>query len=227
MAKKMDSETFGVTITGVTPLLMRRDDVQWREDMDRWLKVPENKKASKAGDDRFPAYRWLGSCYQDGAVLGIPSDNLMTLLREGAAKVASGGKNGETFKRMSQSCLVIDQIQWPLIGGKGAIKWPKLYALIEESDFSAHCEAAQAAGFELWAKPAKVGTSKHVRVRPRFNEWSASGTITSLDPRLTMETVTDILRIGGQFCGLGDWRPSSPRSPGQFGRFVAEVTRAR
>lgn len=224
----MESKTYDVTLTGAAPLLMHRDDVEWREQMDAWLKVPENKKSSKAGDDRFPAYRWIGGCYHDGKVLAIPSDNLMTLLREGASKVASGGKNGETFKRLSQACLIVDQIGWPVMVASGKpVPWPKIEKLMAESDFHAHVDAVRALGFNLFVKPAKVGQSKHVRVRARFDAWSCSGTITSLDPRLDLETIRSILRVAGQFCGLCDWRPSAPKSPGRFGLFTAEVSNAR
>lgn len=224
----MKTRTFNVTLNGKSPLLMHRDDVEWREQMDAWLKVPENKKASKAGDDRFPPYRWIGGCYHDGKQLAIPSDNLMTLLREGASKVASGGKNGETFKRLSQACLIVDQIAWPvIIGADKVVWWADIEALMAETDFHTHCERAKALGFSLFVKPARVGQSKHVRVRARFDAWTCSGTITSLDDRLDMEALKSILRVGGQFCGLCDWRPSAPKSPGRFGLFEAEVTHAR
>ena len=37
--------------------------------------------------------------------------------------------------------------------------------------------AAAEHGFMLYVKGAKIGQSKHVRVRPRFDRWSATGTI--------------------------------------------------
>jgi hypothetical protein len=228
MAKKQAGmSTYKVTLTGTTPLLLHQDSIDWSEKMTQWLAIPENKKASKAGDDRMPVYRWMGCCYTDGRVLGMPSDNLMTMLREGAAKVASGGKNGETFKRLSQSCLVVDQIQWPLIGAKGQVSWLEVQKLMELDAFADHCEAVKALGFVLWAKRAKVGQSKHVRVRPRFDSWTCSGTITAFDPRFDLATMESILRMGGQYCGLGDWRPSAPKSPGQFGRFEAHLEAVR
>jgi hypothetical protein len=73
-------------------------------------------------------------------------------------------------------------------------------------------------------KRARVGTSKHVRVRPRFSNWSASGTLTVVDPSITQEMLQHILTFAGCFCGVGDWRPSSP-TPGQFGRFTATITK--
>ena len=101
------------------------------------------------------------------------------------------------------------------------MRWPALAALREESDYAAHEAAAVAQGFELFAKAAKVGQSKHVRVRPRFNAWSCSGTITVFDETITAEVLSQILEQAGIYCGLGDWRPSSPSKPGPWGRFRA------
>uniref|UniRef100_UPI003B987325 hypothetical protein n=1 Tax=Klebsiella pneumoniae TaxID=573 RepID=UPI003B987325 len=74
-------------------------------------------------------------------------------------------------------------------------------------------------------KRAKVGTSKHIRVRPMFEKWAVITTLMVVDPKeygITQEVLQKILNKAGSLCGLGDWRPSS-RTPGQFGRFKATV----
>lgn len=219
-------ERYNVTLTGESPLLMHADDLKWRGELERWLANPENKRASKAGDDRTPAWKWIGYCYHDGKHLGIPSDNLMTTLREGGAKVPTGKKGG-TFKRQSQSGLVVNELLWPLVTTSGPVPWADVAALASESDYAQHEAAAQRLGFELFAKAAKVGMSKHVRVRPRFNTWQASGSITVFDDTITANILAVILEMAGTYCGLGDWRPSSPGKPGPWGRFRAEVQVAR
>jgi hypothetical protein len=218
--------TYGVTLIGETPLLLHQDSIEWREQMDLWIKDPQNKKASKAGDDRFPAHRWIGCCYYDGQHVGIASDNLMTMLREGGAKVPTG-KKGQTFKRQSQSGLVVNEILWPLVTSNGPVPWAPIAAMATDSDFANHKQAVQALGFELFVKGAKIGASKHIRVRPRFDTWSAAGTITVLDETITQGILQQILEQAGMFCGLGDWRPSSPSKPGSWGRFRAEVKRLK
>jgi hypothetical protein len=148
----------------------------------------------------------------------------MTALREGGAKVASGGKNGETFKRISQSGMLVDQILWPLTGTMGThVQYQPIGALLAETVFAAHAAAVKPMGFALFVKPVKVGMSKHVRVRARFDRWTASGTITVLDERITLTVLERILSCAGALCGVCDWRPSSPRSPGPFGKFTAAV----
>ena len=102
-----------------------------------------------------------------------------------------------------------------------------LNALIGNTEFTDHLDAAEAHGFELLVKRAKVGTSKHVRVRPMFREWALTGSFTVIDEELsglTKPVLETILAQCGSLCGLGDWRPSSPKS-GTFGRFSAVIER--
>jgi hypothetical protein len=202
---------------------MHHDNLAWSEVMNKWRLDPANKKISVAGDDRTPAWRWIGNLYLEGGRIVIPSDNLMTVLREGGKKVSTG-KGQETFGRYTQSGVIIDQSSWPvLIDGK-EIPYTPIKALIGVSDFERHLQDVEKMGFELLVKRAKIGAAKHVRVRPRFDRWVVQGTLTVLlDDIISMEVIENILQIGGAYCGLGDWRPSSPKSPGSFGKFTVKV----
>lgn len=215
-------QSYKVTLTGETPMLMHADDLKWRSELERWLKVPENKKKSKAGDDRTPAWKWIGCCYHNGKLVGVPSDNLMTTIREGASKVSTG-KKGATFKRQSQSGIVVNELLWPLLAPKGTISWVEISELVKQEDFSLHEAKATELGFELFSKPVRVGQSKHIRVRPRFDSWSTSGTITVFDDTISEEILVSIFEQAGMYCGLCDWRPSSPSKPGPYGRFTTEI----
>lgn len=219
------TDTYQVRLTGASPLLLHADDLAWRGQLERWTSNPENKRTSKAGDDRTPAWRWLGYCYHDAKHVGIAADNLMTTLREGGAKVPVPGKKNLTYKRQSQSGLVVNELLWPIEAAKGVVPWPALKALIEQPDYEKHEEAAYAHGFELFAKSAKVGMSKHIRVRPRFNTWAVSGSVTVFDESITESVLQNILDMAGMYCGLGDWRPSAPSKPGPWGRFTAIITK--
>jgi hypothetical protein len=218
----MSARQYSVSITGETPLLMRCDNVQWAEVMQKWAKDPANKNASVAGDDRTPAYRWVGCCYFDMGMLCLPADNLMTVLREGGAKMPTG-KKGATFKRQTQSGIVVDQSSWVLKTSKGAIKKEQIEMLIDEKDFEKHLEAVESLGFTLFVKRAKIGKNKHIRVRPRFDTWSAKGSVTVFDDEITTEVLENIFKHSGVYSGIGDWRPSSPYAPGSFGKFTSVV----
>lgn len=215
---------YKIELKGLSPLLMHAYNLSWAALLEKWQRVPANKKISVAGDDRSPAWRWIGYCYHDGGTLSIPSDNLMTCLRGGGVAVPTG-KRGGTFKAATQSGILVDQIAWPVMVRGKTVAWGDIEALVSEDDFEKHEARARELGFELFVKPGKVGQSKHIRVRPRFDEWAATGTVTIIDDQITEQVLCDILDHAGAFCGLLDWRPDrSLKSPGPFGRFAATVT---
>lgn len=222
---QVQTKRYGIRLVGVSPLIMHKDNFQFTELINKWRSDPENKKISTAGDDRSPAWTWIGYLYSDQGVIGISSDNIMTMLREAGAKLYTG-KGKETFKRQTQYGLVVDQMQLPLLINGKEISTDWVDKLVGEKDFSKHEKAVEEHGFELFAKRAVVGHAKHVRVRPRFQQWEATGTVTVFDEEesgLTQEVLTKILTIGGLRCGLCDWRPSSG-SAGSYGKFEVEVS---
>lgn len=217
---------YNVEMTGLTPLLMHHDNVGFAEKVKAWQKDPANKGNSVAGDDRSPAWTWIGYAYHDGKTLGMPSDNLMTMLREGGAKVVKKGK--ETYKKHTQSGIMLDQQQFELLINSSSVPVSAIEPLIGNNTFTDHLDTAERLGFELLVKRAVVGRSKHVRVRPMFREWKLVGSFTVLDEErsgLTKEILQSVFDYAGALCGLGDWRPSSGAS-GTFGRFETKLTRS-
>jgi hypothetical protein len=216
-----------VKLIGETPLLMHWDNLEFGGLISQWQADPANAKSSVKGDDRSPAWRWLGALYHEAGKVVLPADNLMTVLREGGSKVPTG-KKGASFKRQTQSGLLINESAWVVTVNGRDINAAALFKKLQtEPDFDAHQQAAVAFGFSLFVKRARLdGGAKHVRVRPRFDTWEVAGSISVLDSTITGETLETILKYAGVQCGVGDWRPSSPKSPGPFGRFRAEVYRA-
>lgn len=222
----MNHVTYNVTFTGTHPLLMHAINIDWSDFMMKWQKDPAHKKNSVAGDDRSPAWRWLGCLYVDSGKLVIPADNLMTVLREGGKRCPTGKGQG-TFKAITQSGLLVNELAWPIVVDGHTIDSEPIMALKKEDDFEKHKQACLDAGFSLFLKRCPVGMSKHIRVRPRFDAWSISGTITVLDSMITDDVFSNIVNSAGTYAGIGDWRPSSPRSPGSFGTFIPTITRVR
>lgn len=221
-------ERYQVTISGKTPLLMHHDDIEWADTMEEWKSNPANKKGSKAGDDRSPAWRWIGALYHDGERLCLPSDNIMRAIMEGGAMVpVPGGKNGKTFKSQTQSGIASASPYWPVSRDDGeTIAVAPIHVLMAEEAFAAHKSAVQDMGFALFVKRAKVGTSKHIRVRPRLDSWRVSGELVVLDKQISEAVLADILAYAGQYKGLGDWRPGG-KTPGPYGMFSAEIKRIK
>ena len=217
-------DQYQITLKGLTPLLMHNDNLAFSETVMAWRKAPENKEYSVSGDDRTPPWTWVGYLYHDGQTIGVHSDNLMTMLREGGAKVLTG-KGKETYKKHTQSGLMIDQQQWHLYTGGDTISIDEIKALIGNTEFHQHLTVAEKMGFELLVKRAKIGRAKHIRVRPLFREWELRGSLTVIDKDLsgiTREILQIVLNQAGAVCGLCDWRPSSPNS-GTFGKFVPVI----
>jgi hypothetical protein len=216
-------QNYNVVLTGVNPLLMHADNRLYSEKIREWCKAPENRAQSVAGDDRSPAWTWIGYVYHDGKVAGVDSDNLMTMLREGGAKTPTG-KRGGSYKKETQSGILISAKQWNLSVDGRPIPVEAILELIGVSDFNKHMAVAEKLGFTLFVKPAKIGQAKHVRVRPWFENWSLTGRLIVVDEEvsgITKRVLESVLKTAGALCGIGDWRPSSPRSSGRFGTFVA------
>lgn len=214
---------YELTLTGINPLLMHNDNLGAMEKIEAWRKDPANKTLSVSGDDRSPAWTWLAYLYHDGEHIGMPSDNLMTMLREAGSAVPKQGK--KTYKQDTQSGLFLDQQQMTLLIDGAPVKVADLKHLNGVTNFVEHIEAAEALGFELMVKRAKIGSAKHVRVRPLFRRWELVGSLTVIDEEtsgITRAVLETILRVGGSTKGLGDWRPSSPKS-GTFGTFSYRV----
>jgi hypothetical protein len=216
--------TYDITLTGKTPLLMHHDDIEWADFMDQWKNDPNNKKTSKAGDDRTPAWRWLGCCYHDDEVLTVPQANIMRSLMEGGAMVpVPGGRSGKTYKSQTQSGMMSATPYWDLLIGGATVAWADIKALKDEDSFATQREMVRALGFDLMVKRAKIGSSKHIRVRPEFPAgWQLSGQLAVWDEQITDQALGQILEYAGQYKGLCDWRPGG-RTPGPYGTFEAEI----
>lgn len=218
-------KTVRVLITGTMPLLMHADNIDWADRMEEWKNDPKNKAMSKAGDDRTPPWRWIGCLNTDDpktGVVTIPSEYIMRSIMGGAAEVPTG-KGKKTFKAQSQSGLLCSEFHWPLLVDGKTISMKDINEFLPLETFKEHRMLAESLGFSLFVKRAKIGASKHVRVRPRFDRWAISGEIVIVDSQITKEILTSILDIAGRLKGLGDWRPGAP-TPGAFGMFSAVVT---
>jgi hypothetical protein len=197
---------------------MHADNIEAAERVVAWRQ--ENNKKSVKGDDRSPAWTWIAGVYIVDGHVSLPSDNIMTMLREGGSMVVV--KGSKTFKSQTQSGILTTALGWPIevVGNK--IAECDVMALWGNEDFEEHVAAVRKLGFDLLVKRAKIVAAKHIRVRALFIPWSCTGELLVLDDQITTTVLQDILAQAGQFKGLCDWRPSS-RTPGQFGTFEAAV----
>lgn len=214
------SGKFAFTLEGMTAFLMHHDDVAASDRLKSWRSDPKNKGVSVPGDDRSPAWTWQTYLYHDGEYVTIPSSNIMVCLRQAGAQMIL--KKQKTFKEVSQSGMFIEQEFCEFRCGDRLEQVPiATIAAMADKTYDEQAAAAQRLGFRLWAKRAKIGTSKNVRVRPRFERWQVRGSVQVVAPELTLDILRQLFDIAGRV-GLGDWRPGC-KTPGSFGMFRATV----
>lgn len=208
-------------LIGVSSLLVHADNVLAADDLMRWRKDPANKSVSTPGDDRSPAWTWMTYLYSDNDHLCMLADAIMVSLRFAGAKMIM--KKQETFRAATQSGILIDQEHLPILTPTSPISVADITKL-KNLPFDEQSAAVEKLGFRLDVRRAVVGTSKHVRVRPRFDQWALKGTLEVNEPAITPEVLSQLFEIAGQRSGIGDWRPSAKKS-GPFGRFATGLRR--
>lgn len=216
-----EDRLYAFTLTGFRPMLMHANDVMAQDETRVWQKDSKNRSVSVAGDDRSPAWTWQTYLYHDGEHVAMPQDNIMVALRTAGTKIKLKGMT--TFKEMTQSNLFIRETHCEFLVGGGRIPMKDLTSF-RDAPFSDHVKLVRDMGFALNVKRASVNGKGHVRVRPEFSDWAVRGTIEASDPALTDDVLSELFTLAGKYAGLGDWRPSSPRRPGPYGTFHAEVT---
>ena len=210
----------GFTIEGTMPLLMHWDNIEGGDELKAWRQAPENKNVSVAGDDRSPAWSWHIYCYNDGQHITMPQDNVMGALMYGGAQLIL--KKNKTFKELSQSGILIESEHLKFYFGDNQRLSVGELEFMRHDTFAAQAEKCKDLGFRLFVKRAKVGQSKHVRVRPRFDIWRVEGSLHVLAKEITFDVLTTMFEYAGRG-GLCDWRPSSKKGPGPYGQFTSKL----
>ncbi|MFH1603653.1 MAG: hypothetical protein ABIH03_07080 [Pseudomonadota bacterium] len=217
----MYEQRYRFTMAGISPLIMHWDNIEWADALGelREQMRKSDKKKSVAGDDRSPPETWKGSLYNDGTRVAVPTDNLRSMLTKAASKIIL--KKNETYKKLLSAAVVFDDLFCEFTFNGQQLLVAKIDAIA--GTFSEHLAAVRQLGFELLVKRARIGNSKHVRVRPMFTDWAVAGELTVVDQQITTDVLREIWLIAGLRIGLCDWRPDSPQSPGPYGKSRVSV----
>ncbi len=188
-----------LNLTGTAPLL--RHNARLSDEFDpivRLMKEITSKRTNKTDDDRWELRRleFHGGLYMDKN-LGpyIPGQNIERALRD-AAVVTRQGKNIQRGVVVLTSRARLDY-DGPRDPGE----------LWEDKNY-------------VSSASIKVGTSRVIRTRPMFPEWSVTVDLTLDTEILDRETLEGIVHRAGKSVGLGDWRP-------RYGKFSAELTETK
>ena len=218
-------EKLTLKIIGTTPLLMHRDSVEHADAMGELLKSTKKGQSGPAGDDRWPSYRWVGYCYHDERDrLCIPAQNLFSCLLKGAVDFKPAGATKKQSIKPFVSCEIA---VGDAILTKPALTIEQIEHAIEPyvGDFKSTKEAVERdLGFALDVRRAKVGSAKHVRVRPMFYDWEASCDVVLACDKISKAQALELFAHCGMFVGVGDWRPGAP-TPGLYGKFRVEIVK--
>ncbi len=212
-------------LTGLTNLLMSSDDIDKGDMLMAWRKDPSNKSFSVPGDDRSPAWSYMTRLYSDEQHITMPSANIMGALKKAGAMMTI--KGNKTFKSATQSGLLIDREHCDFFvdhdgSGYHQINIADVVA-IKDLSFAEQCVECQKLGFNLHKKRVPVGSAKHIRVRPMFKNWKVTGTILVMMKEISRDILEQLFSLSGT-AGLGDWRPSAPKSPGPWGQYTSTIT---
>lgn len=207
-------QKYKFSIEGLTPMLMHRNPMLDDEE----VVVSGGKK----GDDRYPADKWKQYLYLDSGTIVMPESNIKAALEKAGARISIG--NRRTLKMAAASAIFFDDLFVPLLINGKVIKTSAIEAI--KGSFDKQQAGAEKLGFTLDVRPASVNSAKHIRVRPRFQAWSIIGTFDTDDEELTEPRLKELFSLAGHIAGLCDYRPSSPKRPGAYGRFRAEIESA-
>lgn len=179
-------------IIGTRPLLLHSD--KFADPLNPLTKAHKEltAKRKKTDDDHeaIAKSEWIGGLYIDEAGPYLPGINLESCM-------VGGGKLSKLGTQIKRSVEVMDERCYLQYDGP---KTP---------------EGLWDAGF-YDARSVKVQQARLMRYRPMFRKWSCAVEI-AFDPESINEAhVLKCMADGGQFCGVGDYRP-------KFGRFTVEV----
>lgn len=184
--------TIKVRITGTRPLLMHSD--KFADPLNPLTKAHKEltgkRKKTDEDHEAIAKSEWLGGLYIDDNGPYLPGVNI-------EAAMIGGGKLSKLGTALKRSVEVMDE---------------KCHI---EYDGPATVEKLWEAGF-YDARSVKVQSARIMRYRPMFRQWACECEIAFDPDSINREQVIMCLQDGGQYCGVGDYRP-------KFGRFTVEV----
>lgn len=196
-------KTYTATIEGIRPLICNNGRMaNPLEEIARRLKTITSKKQKTEDDYRLMCQlNWRGSLYwSDEIGVYMPTENLQRMLLDAAKKVKLG--------RQVVGLIVAEEIGAPL--------------QFENSRNLAKLEGDSRYHFVKMAKRPKPVLTDRLLVP---TGWRLEFSLQVDQTIFPEDRIGEILEIGGNIVGLGDWRPGAPMVPGNMGRFkLVEVT---
>jgi hypothetical protein len=188
-------ESITMKWTGVSPLLMHRGGLADKQDAyTKEIKkyTDLKKKKTESDEAQIRKLEWKGSLnLDDNGRPAVSGDQALACLVDGARRRMLG-KDVIAGAMPASTAFALEY--------EGPKNVDKLYEVNKFVD----------------VRGVKVGKSRIMRTRPRFNAWSVTVTF-EYDPSLVnREQIIDAALAAGESKGIGDYRP-------RFGRFTVDV----
>ena len=178
-------------ITGASPLLFHNGHLAdpLNEHAKAMASVSSKRRKTEADHWRLAELEFMGSLYLSGGRPCIPAEMLEAVLFKAANLERKGLK-------AKAGLVVRENLTLDYDGPKDPDK------LWRNSKFWLRCGV-------------RVGPSRVMRTRPKFDKWQARLEIDYMPHLLNRQDVDSFLSVAGEQIGIGDWRP-------RFGRFTTQ-----
>lgn len=187
----MSAETVRFHLVGVAPLLMH--NARLCDPLDPWSReiaaITRKRIRTTADHERIAELEFLGSMWLNDGRPCIPATVIEGVI-VAAARTRKHGRQARSGVICTDNATLV--YQGPTVVEK----------LWEDPNFRLRI-------------PVRTPGGRVMRTRPSFAEWQADVEISFLPTLVDADALETWLRIGGDQCGMGDFRP-------RFGRFTVE-----
>jgi len=182
--------TLQISVEGIAPLMMHSDKTAnpFNEYTKKLKALTGKRKKTDEDLSAISQLEWEASLYWNGKNYFLPNSLI-------EATILASAKMFKMGPLVKQGVIVEDNATFEFTHDK--LKPVDLYKLEQYIDL----------------RSVRVNQSKVLRCRPLFNEWKSSFNITTIDEKIDIANIKQIIENAGKYVGFGDFRP-------RFGRFV-------
>jgi len=182
-----------VRIQGSAPLLMHKFSMEATAELEGTVKSRKTGPPPPDVEAEQGAYRLDPVNGDRKGQLCVPGEHVYQTMVKAASSFQVKGQGKKTFK---------DPV-------KGGVDVSPEYSGLTNSD-----TGEKLYNYVIDKRPARIGTSRVLRARPRLESWAVEFKLSVLDERiLPADVLNAILVRAGQHNGIGDYRP-------RFGKFM-------
>ncbi len=179
-----------ISVEGISPLLMHSDKTAnpFNEYTKKLKALTGKRKKTEDDLSAISQLEWEAGLYWNGNNYFLPNSLI-------EATILASAKMFKMGPLVKQGVIVENDAIFEFADNK--LKPTALYKLEEYIDL----------------RSVRVNQSKVLRCRPLFKQWAASFNITTIDEKIDILNIKQIIENAGKYVGFGDFRP-------RYGRFV-------